>query len=169
MKKLLLKSLLGSLLVSAVFAAAYASTTTKITTSSSSSNSTKTSTPPVHVSAMTKLQSLKLEELRTVDENTTLSEVEMKAQDDVFDALEEAVKASLKDPADIALQDEILRVTVVMLKKDPTQFAGEVILPLYEKNRKGFDAALQKLSAEDAQLVKEAVKTAAREKKNGNG
>lgn len=169
MKKLLLKSLLGSLLVSAVFAAAYASTTTKITTSSASSTSTKTSTPPVHVSALTNLQSLKLEELRTVDENTTLSELEMKAQDDVFDALEEAVTASLKNPTDLALQDEILRVTVVMLKKDPTQFAGEVILPFYEKNRKSFEAALKKLSVDEAELVKSAVKTAERQKKSGNG
>lgn len=162
MKKLLLKSLLGSLLVSAVFAAAYASTTVKVTTTSTSSST-------VHVNALAKLQALKVEELKTVDEGTTLTEVEMKAQDDVFDALEDAVKASLKDPSNVALQDEIFRITVVMLKKDPTQFAGEVILPLYEKNRKGYDAALNKLSADDAQLVKEAVKTAVREKKNGNG
>ena len=162
MKKLLLKSLLGSLLVSAVFAAAYASTTVKVTTTSTSSST-------VHVNALAKLQALKVEELKTVDEGTTLTEVEMKAQDDVFDALEDAVKASLKDPSNVTLQDEIFRITVVMLKKDPTQFAGEVILPLYEKNRKGYDAALNKLSADDAQLVKEAVKTAVREKKNGNG
>jgi hypothetical protein len=162
MKKLLLKSLLGSLLVSAVFAAAYASTTVKVTTTSTSSST-------VHVNVLAKLQALKVEELKTVDEGTTLTEVEMKAQDDVFDALEDAVKDSLKDPSNVALQDEIFRVTVVMLKKDPTQFAGEVILPLYEKNRKSYDAALKKLSAEDAQLVKEAVKTAVREKKNGNG
>ncbi|MFM6929148.1 MAG: phosphoenolpyruvate carboxylase [Bdellovibrio sp.] len=153
MKKLILKSLLSSLIVSAFFAVAY---------------SAEPSAPP-HPVALTKLKNLKVNELKTVDENTTLNEKEMRAQDEVFDALEDAVNASLKDPSNMELQAEILNVTIVMLKKDPTQFAAEVILPYYEKNRKGFDSSVKKLSPENAKMVKEAVKSAAREKKKGNG
>ena len=153
MKKLLLKSLLGSLLVSAFFAVAYAAELPA----------------PSQSAILQKLKSLKINDLKTVDEKTALNEKEMRDQDNAFDTLEEGVNASLKDPTSVELQSEILRVTVVMLKKDPTQFAGEVILPYYEKNRNGFDAAIKKLSAEEAKMVKEAVKSAAKVKKTGNG
>ncbi|MBO9667100.1 MAG: phosphoenolpyruvate carboxylase, partial [Bdellovibrio sp.] len=91
------------------------------------------------------------------------------AQDDAFDALEEAVNASLKDTKSTELQEQILKVALVLLKKDPTQFAGEVILPFYEKNRKGFEASLKSLSEADSSLILKAVKAAAREKARGNG
>ena len=153
MKKLLLKSLLGSLLVSAFFAVAYAAELPA----------------PSQPAVLQKLKSLKVNDLKTVDEKTALNEKEMRDQDNAFDTLEESVNASLKDPSSVELQSEILRITVIMLKKDPTQFAGEVILPYYEKNRKGFDAAIKKLSSEEAKMVKEAVKSAAKVKKTGNG
>ena len=70
---------------------------------------------------------------------------------------------------DQVLDAEILRVTVEMLKKDPTQFAGELVLPLYEKNKKSFLESLKKLSPSDAKLVEDAVKAAARQKRYGNG
>jgi len=153
MKKLILKSLLSSLVVSAFFAAAYAAEPKA----------------QAQTATLNKLKALKVNELKTVDEGTTLNEQEMRQQDEVFDTLEEAVNASLKDPANVELQKEILRVAEVMLKKDPTQFAGEILLPYYEKNRKGFETALQKLSAEDAKKIREAIKSAAKEKKKGNG
>lgn len=114
------------------------------------------------------LQALKLEAVKTSDENTKLTEADMKAQDEAFEALEKAVETALKESSE-ELQAEILRVTVQMLKKDSTQYAGEVILPLYEKNKKSFLSSLKKLSAEDASLVEDAVKMAARQKKSGNG
>ena len=153
MKKLLLKSLLCSLMVSTFFAVAYSAETPA----------------PSQPAVLEKLKTLKVNDLKSVDKKTVLNHKELRAQDDAFDALEDGVNASLKDPSNTELQNEILRVAVVMLKKDPTQFAGEVILPYYEKNRNGFDSAIKKLSAEEAKLVKDAVKSAARFKKNGNG
>ncbi|AHZ86296.1 phosphoenolpyruvate carboxylase [Bdellovibrio bacteriovorus] len=119
-------------------------------------------------SEVSKLQALKLETVKTADENTKLTEADMKAQDEVFEALESAVQASVKKSTP-ELDAEILRVTVEMLKKDPTQFAGEIVLPLYEKNKKSFLESLKKLSPSDAKLVEDAVKSAARQKRYGNG
>ncbi|ASD64487.1 phosphoenolpyruvate carboxylase [Bdellovibrio bacteriovorus] len=117
---------------------------------------------------VSKLQALKLETVKTADENTKLTEADMKAQDEVFEALEGAVQAAVKKTTP-ELDAEILRVTVEMLKKDPTQFAGELVLPLYEKNKKSFLESLKKLSPSDAKLVEDAVKAAARQKRYGNG
>ncbi|MGE9746593.1 phosphoenolpyruvate carboxylase [Bdellovibrio bacteriovorus] len=119
-------------------------------------------------SEVSKLQALKLETVKTADENTKLTEADMKAQDEVFEALESAVQASVKKSTP-ELDAEILRVTVEMLNKDPTQFAGEIVLPLYEKNKKSFLESLKKLSPSDAKLVEDAVKSAARQKRYGNG
>lgn len=117
---------------------------------------------------VSKLQALKLETVKTADENTKLTEADMKAQDEVFEALEGAVQTAVKKSTP-ELDTEILRVTVEMLKKDPTQFAGEIVLPLYEKNKKSFLDSLKKLSPSDAKLVEDAVKMAARQKRYGNG
>ncbi|MFV8259412.1 phosphoenolpyruvate carboxylase [Bdellovibrio bacteriovorus] len=119
-------------------------------------------------SEVSKLQALKLETVKTADENTKLTEADMKAQDEVFEALEGAVQSAVKKSTP-ELDAEILRVTVEMLKKDPTQFAGEIVLPLYEKNKKSFLESLKKLSPSDAKLVEDAVKSAARQKRYGNG
>lgn len=121
-----------------------------------------------HSDALTRLKSLKLEAVKTVTEETKLSDTDMKAQDEVFEALESAVQDQLKKP-NPDLYKEILRVTVEMLKKDPTQFAGEVVLPLYKKNKKVFVDSLFELSPSDARLVEDAVKMADREKRQGNG
>ena len=119
--------------------------------------------------AIEKLQAAKVDSLITVTEETKLSEEDMKAQDKAFAALEAAVATAVKESGTEELQDEILKATVVLLKKDPTQYAGEVILPLYEKNKKSFLNNLKKLSGSDAKLVEGAVKDAARQKKIGDG
>lgn len=119
--------------------------------------------------AISSLQSLNLDQLPSATEEIKLSEAELKAQDVVFESLEKAVTVALKESPSEDLQGEILRVALVLLKKDPSQFAGEVILPLYEKDKKSFMNGLKKLSAEDSELIEEAVKAAAREKKSGNG
>lgn len=121
-----------------------------------------------HSDSVTRLKSLKLEAVKTVTEETKLSDADMKAQDEVFEALESAVQDQLKKP-NPDLHKEILRVTVEMLKKDPTQFAGEVVLPLYKKNKKAFVDSLFELSPADARLVEDAVKMADRQKRQGNG
>lgn len=119
--------------------------------------------------AIEKLQAAKVESLITVTEETKLSEDDMKAQDKAFAALEAAVATAAKESGIEELQDEIIKAAVVLLKKDPTQYAGEVILPLYEKNKKSFLSNLKKLPASDAKLVEGAVKDAARQKKIGDG
>ncbi|UXR65184.1 phosphoenolpyruvate carboxylase [Bdellovibrio bacteriovorus] len=119
--------------------------------------------------AIEKLHAAKVDALITVTEDTKLSEDEMKAQDKAFAALEAAVTTAVKESGTEELQEEIIKATVVLLKKDPTQYAGEVVLPLYEKNKKSFLSNLKKLPASDAKLVEDAVKSAARQIKSGNG
>lgn len=119
--------------------------------------------------AIEKLHAAKIDALITVTEDTKLSEDDMKAQDKAFAALEAAVSTAVKESGTEELQEEIIKATVVLLKKDPTQYAGEVVLPLYEKNKKSFLSNLKKLPASDAKLVEDAVKSAARQAKSGNG
>ncbi|NUN06213.1 MAG: phosphoenolpyruvate carboxylase [Bdellovibrio sp.] len=118
--------------------------------------------------AITKIQNAQVDNLIAMDENTVLTDADVKAQDKAFDAISHAVVVVLKEPSD-QLAEEILRATAVLLKKDPTQYAAEIILPLVEKNKAAYINALKKLSAEDAKLIEKAVKAAAREKKSGNG
>jgi hypothetical protein len=90
-------------------------------------------------------------------------------QDQAFDALAKGVELLKKDPSDTALQKEVLRVTVLLLQADPSQYAGEVILPLYQQDKKKFLKSLSVLPKKDADLVRDAVMDADREQTEGNG
>ena len=130
------------------------------------------------VSLLAKVSSLEetLKKMNSYQENSlltagekALSEEDLKKQDLVYDTLREAVDLLIKNPKAEELNKELLRVSVLMLKKDPTQYAGEILLPLYQKDRKSFLNSLKGLSKDQAQKIEEAVKDSEKEALEGNG
>lgn len=118
--------------------------------------------------AMKKLDAAQVYNLKTVDENTEMTEEDTKAQDAAFDALSHAVVVAIKESS-AHLTDEILKVAVVLLRKDPTQYAGDIVAPLLQKKKSLYMESLRKLPPADASLVDKAVHSALRELKSGNG
>lgn len=90
---------------------------------------------------------------------------ETELYDDLFDAV--------KFTETHAPDDEFLKALVgaasLALKEDPSWYAGEVVAPVYKKNKKAFDKALKSLPPQDAADIKEAIQNSEREKKSGNG
>lgn len=117
--------------------------------------------------AIQKLQSYSTEKIKPKTarktDSVTLSE------DEIFDRLADAVEIALVEKSNQGLRQEIFRVTVMMLKYDPSQYAGELILPLYLQDKNSFLEETKKLSTEDRKLLMEAVENARREKTEGNG
>lgn len=136
-----------------------------------------TSTPMAVVLASAAGENTTVAELKVLDESALngftekqkASEADLKKQDAVYGTLRKAVEASMKDPKNDELKSEIFRVTGLLLKKDSTQYAGEVLLPLYKQNKKSFLSSLKKLSKDHAKEIETAVKDAEKEEKSGNG
>ena len=118
--------------------------------------------------AIKKLEAARVHDLKTADENTALTDADVQAQDKAFDALSHAVVVAIKESS-VALTDEVLKTAVVLLRKDPTQYAGEIVAPLLQKKKDLYMESLRKLSPADAKLVDKAVHAALRELKSGNG
>ena len=117
--------------------------------------------------AIQKLQSYSTEKIKPKTARKTDS-VSL-SEDEIFDRLADAVEIALVEQSNQSLRQEILRVTVMMLKYDPSQYAGELILPLYLQDKNSFLKEAKKLSTEDRKLLMEAVENARREKMEGNG
>ena len=64
---------------------------------------------------------------------------------------------------------ELVRVSSLTLKADPSEAAAEIILPLYNEQKKAFEKALEELPTKDRANFKESLKNAAREAAEGNG
>lgn len=90
-------------------------------------------------------------------------------EDEIFDRLADAVQIALVEKSNLLLREEIYRVTIIMLKHDPSQYAGELVLPLYQQDKKSFKNEIKKLPIEDQKLLMEAVENALREKSQGHG
>jgi hypothetical protein len=96
------------------------------------------------------------------------AENEVDKLDEVYTDLQSAVTL-LQKKSDGALLSEAVRVAAVTLDNDPSWFAGDLLLPLYKKDKKALLEAIKKLPADDAKNLEEAVTNSAREKKKGNG
>ncbi|MEN0058324.1 MAG: phosphoenolpyruvate carboxylase [Bdellovibrio sp.] len=121
-----------------------------------------------HSPAASKLQALNLKPLEQTQADRSDSSY-LKLQDEAVDALTNAVAEAVKNPQDEILIDEIFRVSIVLLNTDPYQYAGEILVPLYQKQQNLFLKHLKKFSTKDAQRIKEAVKAAERTLRRGNG
>jgi hypothetical protein len=114
--------------------------------------------------AETKLKTFSLEQFKDKDEKA-----KDQIEDDIVDSIIDAVDMAVKDPTQLALKKEIVRVAVILQKRDPTNYAGELVLPLFEQNRTEFKTLLKSLPPKDARLLEDAVKISARVKAKGNG
>ncbi|MFS4460875.1 hypothetical protein [Bdellovibrio sp. HCB2-146] len=86
-----------------------------------------------------------------------------KMEDDLVDSLIDAVEFATKGPLNAELTREIVRVALVLLKQDKTNYGAEIILPLYKKNESEMRAILKTLPKEDSQLLEKSLKGASDE------
>jgi hypothetical protein len=114
--------------------------------------------------AETKLKVFSMDQFNGKDEKT-----QDKIEDDIVDSIIDGVELALKETAQVNLKKEIVRVAVILQKRDPTNYAGELVLPLYKANQKEFKTLLNSLPPKDARLLEDAVKIAERAEKTGNG
>jgi hypothetical protein len=114
--------------------------------------------------AEAKLKSFSSEQFKGKDDKAS-----DKIEDDIVDSIIDAVDVAVKDPAQMNLKKEILRVAVILQKRDPTNYAGELVLPLFKQNRTEFRTLLKSLPPKDARLLEDAVKIAERVEDKGNG
>ena len=97
---------------------------------------------------------------------------DLKNDDKVVDQLlriDEAVTFSTKNKLSSEALQQILRVAALTLRNDPNFTAGEILIPLYNNDKKAFNAALKKLSPADSKAVLNAVSGAIFTLKHGNG
>lgn len=83
--------------------------------------------------------------------------------------IDEAVQYSLKNKTNANLLQEILRVSSITLKNDPSMAVADVLVPIYKGNEKAFKKALKSLPKSDADALLKAVKQAIHEEDVGNG
>ncbi|UOF02793.1 hypothetical protein [Bdellovibrio reynosensis] len=83
--------------------------------------------------------------------------------------IDKTVQLMLKEKPTQELYQELLRVAAISFEGDPSEAAGELLVPLYKRNKKDFESALKKLPAKDAAAIKESIKNSDREYSEGNG
>ncbi|MNJ98459.1 hypothetical protein D3C87_162250 [compost metagenome] len=90
--------------------------------------------------------------------------------DEMFSAIDDTVvaitKNQLKSSPEIIR--ELARVTLLTFENDPGLYAAELLLPLYNKDKKSFEKALSSFSAEQRDSLLTALKDKARESVEGN-
>ncbi len=111
-----------------------------------------------------KLRTFQAQSFKNID-----AKAKFKLEDDIVDTLVDSVKLAVKEPQNSELRSEVIRVSVLFLRHDDTQYAGELLLPLYEKNKSEFKNLIRNLPAADSRMVLEAVENASREASQGNG
>lgn len=105
-----------------------------------------------------------------VTKNKTQKQVGQKTQE-MLSKISESVELIKEDGKNASpeLFYEIIRVSAMTLKVDPSEAAAEIILPIYEKHKKAFEKAFEQLPKKDRDSFKESLKNAAREESEGNG
>ena len=90
--------------------------------------------------------------------------------DQMFEDLEGAVKLIGKQALTEDLAYQMGRVTIITFINDPSAYAvGEIILPVYQKNKKVFEKAAQKLHPVDRKLLLDTLKSFDEASSEGQG
>lgn len=115
------------------------------------------------IALMKELKSFEKSQLKADIQNKDKSQLNI---DKMFKALQklEALYAKEKMPAEYIEQS--CRVAELTFINDPSEFAAEIILPLYQKQKADFTKAFIKHNFKRCQ---EALENADREEKDGNG
>lgn len=103
--------------------------------------------------AETKLKTFSSKSFETKDQKAIIA-----MEDDLVDSLSDAVELSA--PMTDSLKKEIVRVAIVLLKQDKTNYGAEIILPLYKKNETEFKAIFKTLPKPDSRLLEESIQGA---------
>jgi len=88
---------------------------------------------------------------------------------DVLLQVNDAVQYELTHSKSTKVVREILRVSLLTLNQDPTLAVADILAPLYSKDKKFFENALQSLPKSTARTLLKAIKNSLREEKSGNG
>ncbi len=109
-----------------------------------------------------------------IKDNDNSDSDEMKAYldktDMMFDDIDSTVSFLLKQKKwDQEVMRELIRISMMALENDPSQFAAELLAPLYQKDSKEFQEYMKDLSTEQQKKMLSSIKNFARVKKSGNG
>jgi len=83
--------------------------------------------------------------------------------------VDEAVQYCLKNKPNAKLLNEILRVSSITIKNDPSTAVADVLVPLYKQDEKAFKKAIKTLPKSEGDALLKAVKQAVHEEAVGNG
>lgn len=91
--------------------------------------------------------------------------------DEMFKTLDETVTAITKKELKSSpeLIRELSRVALLTFENDPSLYAAELLLPIYSKDKAGFEKAISGFSKADRDSLLTAIKDKARESSQGNG
>lgn len=87
----------------------------------------------------------------------------------MFNDLENAAKLSQKDSLNEDLAFQMERVALITFIHDPSAFAVDLILPVYQKNKAIFEKAAQKLHPVDRALILDTLESHSKTTTEGNG
>ncbi|MBV2167277.1 MAG: hypothetical protein KUL82_01110 [Bdellovibrio sp.] len=90
---------------------------------------------------------------------------------EVLKVIDQSVTAIIegKEKASPEFMKALARAAVLTFDADPSEAAGELLLPLQKKNKKALEEAIKSLPKKDADSLRESLKNAAREETQGNG
>lgn len=91
--------------------------------------------------------------------------------DAMISSIEEGVDLMSKvtDSADAEFTKELCRVALLTFELDPAEYAAELLLPLYKKDKAAFEKGARLLPKSQADDILESMKNVAREDAEGNG
>lgn len=87
---------------------------------------------------------------------------------DIIVRVNDAVQYSLKNKPSAALLSEILRVSLITLKNDPSDAVADVLVPLYKAEPTDFKKALDAFPKSEGSRLLEAIKNTIREDQSGS-
>lgn len=116
-----------------------------------------------------KLQRYSANDLK-ISETRTEEEVNSKLQE-MLQAIEKSAGEAIKEKKEVSLEllQQLTRVSVITFQADPSEAAAELLLPLYQKQKKAFDKALKNLPPKERAELLDSLKNAVREESEGNG
>lgn len=88
---------------------------------------------------------------------------------DMIVKVDAAVQFAVSHKAPSPLLAEIVRVSAIAIKNDPTNAVADVLVPLYKKYPKDLQEAVKALPKSEGDLLLKAIKDSAREQDSGNG
>ncbi len=122
------------------------------------------------LASMTEAATLK-ESLKTLQTYAEKDDHTSAKTQEVLKVIDQSVTTIVegKEKASPEFMKALARAAVLTFDSDPSEAAGELLLPLQKKNKKALEEAIRSLPKKDADSLRESLKNAAREATQGNG